>query len=109
MLKYRKNIGGYWETCSLSIEEAKSIQEKVIKIALSKHEQICKLAKGKGVELSNESLAVILSKVVPSYESLANDFAEAKIEQLQLEAKSQPQVQLEGKAPPAQIESKSQP
>ena len=79
MLHYRKNIGGAWETCSLSIDEARSIQEKIIKIGISKHQEIKKLAEEKAISLAEESIAVILAKVVPSYESLANDYIEAAI------------------------------
>ena len=89
MIYYRKNVGGNWETCTLSIDEAKSIQEKVIKIGASKYIEIKKFAEEKGVTMSDSIVSVILAKVVPSYESLANDYIEAGIRK-RSETKTQP-------------------
>lgn len=79
MLHYRKNIGGNWQICSLSVDEAKSIQEKIIKIGIAKYSEIKKIAEEKGVTISEDVVAVILAKTTPSYESLANDYIEADI------------------------------
>ncbi len=79
MLHYRKNVGGTWKVCSLTPDEAKSIQDKVMKIGLAKTKEIRELAQKHSIEISDPILAVVLSKVVPSYESLANDYIEATI------------------------------
>ena len=79
MLFYRKNIGGNWEVCSLSIDEAKTIQAQIIKIGLGKLNEINLMAAEKKVVLTDVTASVILSKVMPSYESLANDYIEAQI------------------------------
>lgn len=79
MLHYRKNIGGNWETCSLSIDEAKAIQTQIIKIGLGKLNEINLMATEKKVALTDATTATILAKVMPSYESLANDYIEAGI------------------------------
>lgn len=81
MLKYRKNIGGTWETCTLTVEKAKAIQAKVIANGVAKYHEIKKFAEEKQVKISEEAIAAILSKVVPSYESLANDYIELAIEE----------------------------
>lgn len=79
MLHYRKNDGGQWKVCSLSIDEAKAIQDQIIKIGLGKLEKIRTLAEEKKISLNDDCTAVILSKVMPSYESLANDFIEGQL------------------------------
>ncbi len=81
MLYYRKNVGGQWEIIGLSLEEAKAIQEKIIKHSLKKLLEIKKVAEENKIPLSDETLAVILNKVAPSYESLANDYIEDKLKQ----------------------------
>jgi hypothetical protein len=79
VLHYRKNIGGQWETCSLTVEEAKSIQEKIIRIGLGKLKEIQAVAEANKISITDPLTAVILAKVMPSYESLANDYIEAQI------------------------------
>lgn len=79
MLHYRKNVGGAWEVCSLTKEEAKAIQVEVLKIGLSQSRAIKKLAEENKIEVSDGIVCAILAKVVPSYESLANDYIEGQI------------------------------
>ena len=81
MLSYRKNDSGQWVIVTLSLEEAKAIQEKIMRHSLKKIVEIKKLAEDNRIPLSEETLAVILNKVVPSYESLANDHIEEKLKQ----------------------------
>ena len=80
MRSFRKNIGGNWEVCTITIEEVKSIQEKIIRIGLGKLLELHKVAEDNKVVLSDACAAVILAKVTPSFESLANDFIEAAIQ-----------------------------
>ena len=88
MLNFRKNVNGNWNVCTLKVEEAKAIQDKIINIGLSKYVAIkkaivdhnSKLTEGTPkLEVSEIAIAKILDKVVPSYESLANDFIEEQI------------------------------
>ena len=79
MLHYRKNCNGSWEVCSLTIDEAKAIQLDVIKMGLSKYRSIKKIAEEHKIEISEDAVCVVLAKVIPSYESLANDFIEGQI------------------------------
>ena len=80
MLYMRKNVGGAWHIISLSIEEAKSVQDKVMKMSLTKVQEIQALAREKGIEnISDTLVAVILDKVAPSFDSIANDYAESKL------------------------------
>ena len=78
-MSYRKNVGGNWQICTLSLEEAKAIQDRLTNHALLKVKKIREIATENKIELGDSVLAVILDKVVPSYESLANDFIEDKI------------------------------
>ena len=79
MLYYRKNCGGQWVVCSLTVEEAKAIQDKIIKIGLGKLDQIRKVAIEHKIELTDVCASVILGKVMPSFESYANDFIEKSL------------------------------
>ena len=79
MLFYRKNIGGVWETKKLSLEEAKKIQEQIIKMSVSTYKNVKALTKAANIEISEEALAVIIDKAVPTYDSLANDMVEESL------------------------------
>lgn len=79
MLHYRKNVDGNWKICSLTKDEARSIQGMIMKIGLMKVKDLRALAKADEVQLTDAETSVILSKVIPSYESLANDYIEGQI------------------------------
>lgn len=79
MLFYRKNVGGCWETKMLSHEEAKKIQEQIIKMGVNTYRNLKQLTKAANVEISEECIAVIVEKAVPSYDSLANDLIEESL------------------------------
>jgi hypothetical protein len=79
MRHFKKNIQGAWETCSLTDEEIKAIQEKTIKIGLGRLHHIRKMAEEHKILLTDACTAAILDKVAPSYDSLANDHIEDQL------------------------------
>jgi hypothetical protein len=79
MLFYRKNDAGCWKTCKLTPEEAKLIQAKAIKIGLSLNKNMQEMIKAANLTVSDAAFATILGKVMPSYDSLANDMVEGNL------------------------------
>jgi translation elongation factor EF-1beta len=104
VLHYRKNVNGSWEVCSLRVDEVKAIQNKIVQIGFGllvdirkqadEHNKAIDAGTAKEgatkISLTEEATAVILAKVMPSYESLANDYIEAQIKK-KLEGKPQEQ------------------
>ena len=92
MLYQRKCINNTWQICSLKVEEAHAIQKKIIDIAMDKLSEISNVAQARNIPLQPQVLAVILSKIVPTYDSLANDFIEGQLKKrLESEQKQKPQ------------------
>lgn len=79
MLFYRKNVGGEWQIKKLTPEEAKKVQEKIIRMGLSLNKNMQEMIKAAGLTVSDEVMAAIIDKAVPSYDSLANDVIESDI------------------------------
>jgi hypothetical protein len=79
MLFYRKNIGGCWETKKISLEESKKVQLEIMKLGLKAYANIKNMAKVANIEITEEGIAAILDKAVPTYDSLANDLIEESL------------------------------
>ena len=81
MLFFRKNVGGQWDIVSITMDEAKAIQARLIKDGVMMYTKMKKFVNDNKVDISDSALNTILNKVLPSYESLANDFVEEKIKE----------------------------
>jgi hypothetical protein len=79
MLFYRKNVGGVWHTKKISFEEAKKIQEKILKIGLVMYKNVKEISEKAGLALPDAVAAAIVEKSMPSYDSLANDIIEEEL------------------------------
>lgn len=76
---YRKNIGGCWETKKISLEESSKIQLEIMKLGLKAYANIKKMAEVAKIQISEEGIAAIVDKAVPTYDSLANDLIEESL------------------------------
>ena len=81
MLFFRKNVGGQWDIVFITMDEAKAIQARLIKDGVMMYTKMKKFVNDNKVDISDSALNTILNKVLPSYESLANDFVEEKIKE----------------------------
>jgi len=79
MLYYRKNQGGVWSTKKISPEDAKKIQEKILKIGLVLYKTVKEIATKAELQVPDQVMATILNKAMPTYDSLANDIIEEEL------------------------------